>query len=79
MSQYQKIVQLEIENSKMIINAINKNSELERNMINSVNSVNTVNSKSVKMNVKKSNNNRVLVLKKWVPKIVSKKIIKKLN
>lgn len=78
MSQYQKIVQLEIENSKMIINAINKNSELERNMINSVNSVN---SKSVKMNVKKSNNNRVsvLVLKKWVPKIVSKKIIKKLN
>jgi hypothetical protein len=75
MSQYQKIVQLEIENSKMIINAINKNSELERNMINSVNS------KSVKMNVKKSNNNRVsvLVLKKWVPKIVSKKIIKKLN
>jgi hypothetical protein len=71
MSQYQKIVQLEIENSKMIINAINKNSELERNMINSVNSVN---SKSVKMNVKKSNNNRVLVLKKWVPKIVSKKI-----
>ena len=78
MSQYQKIVQLEIENSKMIINAINKNSELERNMMNSVN---TVNSKSVKMNVKKSNNNRVsvLVLKKWVPKIVSKKIIKKLN
>jgi hypothetical protein len=78
MSQYQKIVQLEIENSKMIINAINKNSELERNMMNSVNSVN---SKSVKMNVKKSNNNRVsvLVLKKWVPKIVSKKIIKKLN
>jgi len=75
MSQYQKIVQLEIENSKMIINAINKNSELERNMMNSVNS------KSVKMNVKKSNNNRVsvLVLKKWVPKIVSKKIIKKLN
>jgi hypothetical protein len=72
MSQYQKIVQLEIENSKMIINAINKNSELERNMMNSVNS------KSVKMNVKKSNNNRVsvLVLKKWVPKIVSKKIIK---
>lgn len=68
MSQYQKIVQLEIENSKMIINAINKNSELERNMINSVNS------KSVKMNVKKSNNNRVLVLKKWVPKIVSKKL-----
>jgi hypothetical protein len=76
MSQYQKIVQLEIENSKMIIDAINKNSELEMNMINSVNSVN---SKSVKMNVKKSNNNRVLVLKKWVPKIVSKKIIKKLN
>ena len=72
MSQYQKIVQLEIENSKMIINAINKNSELE---------MNSVNSKSVKMNVKKSNNNRVsvLVLKKWVPKIVSKKIIKKLN
>ena len=75
MSQYQKIVQLEIENSQMIINAINKNAELERNMMNSVNS------KSAKMNVKKSNNNRVsvLVLKKWVPKIVSKKIIKKLN